>query len=275
MVVLSSFLSTFVPSSSTFSSFLSFFISNSFFSGRSSLRIRGRGSLVLPLTMKFVNPREMSSLSSVLMTSCLKENPDTTEGLDTEAGAEAALTGSASGLAVSGALSVGLVNTGASSSSVGRTFRTTRRTTFTTFLRVRFWSFVVSIWLVLVLGSLISLVAPLITLLLMMPFCSRSLFITGSGLRAVCRGSGFLSCSAIFDGGSGLVKRSGTLTGVLTFGGEGLLTRATDSVVETDRGLFARNNPLPGSRAGTDLDWLDSPLLSGYSQKGKRRGIRM
>lgn len=68
------------------------------------------------------------------------------------------------------------------------------------------------------------------------------------------------------------MKRSGTLTGDLTLGGEGLLTRAADSVGNAERGLFALNNPLPGSRAGTDLAWLDSPLLSGYSQRGKRGG---
>lgn len=57
------------------------------------------------------------------------------------------------------------------------------------------------------------------------------------------------------------MKRSGTLTGALTLGGEGLLTRATDSVEETD-GLVARNKPLSGSRAGTDLARLSSPSLS-------------
>lgn len=261
---MTSCVSSFFSSGLTFSSFFSLFFSNSNFSGRSSLRIRGRGSLVLPLTIKLVNPREMSSLSSVLMTSCLKENADITAGLDTEVGGTA-LTGSASGLAAS-ALSDGCVGVVARPSSVGRTFLTTRRTTFTTFFRVRPWSSVVSTWLVLVPGSLIFPVAvPLAMLLPVMPFCSRQLFITGSGLRAACGGSGLLNCSATLDRGSGLLKRSGTSTGDLTLGGEGLLTRPTDSVGNADRGLFARNNPLPGSRAGTDLAWLDSPLLSGYS----------
>lgn len=77
------------------------------------------------------------------------------------------------------------------------------------------------------------------------------------------------------DGGSGLLKRSGTLTGDRTLGGEGLLTRAADSEGNVGRGLFARDNPLPGSRADTDLAWLDNPLLSGYSQRGKRGGVIM
>lgn len=220
--------------------------------------------------MRFVNPREMSS--SVLTASCLKENPDIMGALDTEAGAGTALTGSAVGLAACGALSDGCVGTLVSSSSAGRTFLTTRRTTFTTFLRVRPLSSVVSIWLVLLPGTLISLLAvPLATLLPIMPFCSRSLFITGCGLQGACGGSGLLICSAFFDGGSGLLKRSGTLTGVLTLGGEGLLTRAFDSVWETDGGLVARNNPLPGSRAGTDLARLGSPSLSDYSERKERR----
>lgn len=153
-----------------------------------------------------------------------------------------------------------------SSSSVGRTFLTTRRTTFTTFFRVRPLSSVVSVWLVLVPESLTSPLAVLLTTLLpIMPFCCRSLFIAGSGLRGACGGSGLLNCSVAFDAGSGLLKRSGTLTSVLTFGGEGLRTRATDSMWETDGGLVAWNNPLPGSRADTDLDRLGSPSLSDYS----------
>lgn len=130
-------------------------------------------------------------------------------------------------------------------------------------------------WLVLVHGPFIlPLAEPLTALLLIMPFCSRSLFITGSGLREDCGGSGLLNRSAIFGGGSGLLKRSGTVIGVLTLGGEGLLTRFANSVGATDGGLFARNNPLPGSRAGTDLARLVSPSLSGYSQRGKRGGMR-
>lgn len=121
-----SWSSCFFSCSSTFSSFFSMFFSNSDFS---SLRNRGRGSLVLPLTIKLVSPREMSSLSSILMASCLKENADITLGLD--------LTGSASDLEASGALSNGCVGPVVSPSSEGRTFLTTRRTTFTTFFRVR------------------------------------------------------------------------------------------------------------------------------------------
>lgn len=266
-VDLSSFFPSFISSgSTTFSSFFSFFFSISNFSGRSSLHIRGRGSLVLPLTIRFVNPREMSSLSSVLITSCLKENPDIMGALDTGAdvGAGTALTGSAAGFAACGALSDDCVGTAISSSSVGRTFLTTRRTTFTTFLRVRPLSSVVSISLVS-RSLILPLAVPLTTLFPIVPFCSCSLFIAGSGLRGVRGGSRFLNCPAIFDVGSGLLKRSGTLTGVLTLGGEGLLTRATVSVWETAGGLVARNNPLPGSRAGTDLARLGSPSLSDYS----------
>lgn len=150
-------------------------------------------------------------------------------------------------------MSDGCVGATASPSSVGRTFLTTRRTTFTTFFRVGTWSSGVSVRLVLVPGSLpLPVALPLAMLLPATPFCSRSPFTPGSGLRAA-------------RGGSGLLKRSGTLTGDRTLGGEGLLTRAADSVGNGERGLFALNNPLPGSRAGTDLAWLDSPLLSGYS----------
>lgn len=261
---LSIFLSSFVSSSSAFSCFFSFFFSNSVFSGRSSLRIRGRSSLVLPLTMKLVSPREMSSLSSVLTTSCLKEKPGTAGVLDTEVGAGTALTGSGPGLAASGALSGDCVSKVATPSSAGKTFLTTRRTTFTTFLRVRPWSSVVSVWMVPEC-LILPLAVLLITLLPIMPFCSWTLFMTGSGLRAAFGGSGLLNCSAIFGAGSGLLKRSGTLTGALTLGGEGLLTRAADVVGGTDGGLLARNNPLPGSRAGIDLAWLGGPSLSGYS----------
>lgn len=259
----SSFFS-FVSSGSTFSSFFSVFFSNSSFSSLSSLRIRGRSSLDLPLTMRLLSPREMSSFSSVLMTSCLKENTGATGDLDTVAGAGTALTGSGLGLASAGA-SDGCVGAAGASSSEGRTFLTTRRTTFTTFLRVRPWSSVVSVGLAEVLGPL---AVPLTTLLPTMPFCSRTLFVTGSGLRRAGRGSGLLYRS-VFGGGSGLLKRSGTVTGFLTLGGEGLLTRPTDSLGATG-GLFARNNPLPGSRAGTDLARLGSPSFSGYSQRGKR-----
>lgn len=131
-------LSSFVCSGSTFSSFLSFFPSDSTFSGRSSLRIRGRGSLVRPLPMRFVKPCEMSSLSSFLIASCLKEKAGILEDLETAEGADAGacFTGS------SGVLFD--VTAVTSSASVGRTFLTTRRTTLTTFLRVRPWSSVLS-----------------------------------------------------------------------------------------------------------------------------------
>lgn len=170
-VVLSSFFSS---GSATFPA-VSFFFSKSVFSGRSSFHILGRGCLVLPRTIRFINPREMSSLSSVLMTSCLKEKPDI--DLDTEAGASIALTASAAGVATCGALCDGCDGRVVSSSS-GRTFLTTRRTTFTTFFLVRPLSSVVSIGLVQV-----PLAVVLTTPLLIMPFCSRSLFIIGSGLR--------------------------------------------------------------------------------------------
>lgn len=172
-------LSSFFSSGLTVSSFFSLFLSSSNFSGLSSLRTRGRVSLVLPLTIKFVSPREMSSLSSVLITSCLKENADIAAGLDAEAG------GTALGGSASGALSEGRVGAAASPSAVGRTFLTTRRTTFTTFFRVRTWSSVVSMWLVPVPGSLpLPPAVPLAMLLPVTPFCSWSPFIPGSGLRA-------------------------------------------------------------------------------------------
>lgn len=108
-----------------------------------------------------------------------------------------------------------------------------------------------------------------------MPFCSGLLLRTGFGLKGACGGSGLLNRAAVFGGGSGLLKRSGTLTGALTCGGEGLLARAANSSGETDGGLFARNNPLPGSSAGTDLARLESPSVSDYSQRGKTEVIRM
>ena len=260
IVVSSSLWSSLFSSCSTCSPFFSLFLSNSF-SGRSSLRTRGRGSLVLPLTMRFVRPREMSSFSSILITSCLKENLDIMGALDAAAGA--AFTGSAAGLVACRDLSDGCVGRGVSSSSGGRTFLTTRRTTFTTFLRVRPWSSVASTWLVLVPGCLMLLLAePLTTLLPMIPFCSRSLFIAGSVFREACGVSRLLDCSPVLNGDS---RRAGTLTGVLNLEGEGLLTRPTDSGGENGGGLFAPNNPLPGSRAGTDWARVGSPSLSDYS----------
>lgn len=250
--------SSFFSFGSTSSSFFSFFFSDSNFSRFSSLRSRGRTSLVLPRTIRFVNPCEMSSLSSILMASCLKENAGIAACLETKAG-DAALAVSAAG-----ALSDRCVGAAASPSSVDKTFLTTRRTTFTTFFRVRPWSSAVSAWL--------TSAVPLAKLLPPTPFCSLSLFKTGSD--AALGGSGLLIFSAPLDGGSGLLKRSGTLTGDLTLGGEGLLTRAAEVAGNAGGGLLARNNPLPGSKAGTDADWLDSPLLSGYSWKRKRGGVR-
>lgn len=106
----------------------------------------------------------------------------------------------------------------------------------------------------------------------MTPFCSRPLFVTSSGITAAFGGSGLLKRSALFVVGSGLLNRSGTVTAVLALGGEGLLTLGTDSV--GGFGLFARNNPLPGSSAGTDLARLSAPSLSGYSKRGERGGMR-
>lgn len=133
-----------ISSGSTFSPFFS----DSFVSDLSSLHILGRGSRVLPLVMRFVSPSETLSFSSFLMTSCLKEKADIMWGLDVAFG------GSTPGLAASGALSDSGVGMVTSSSSVGRTFLTTRRTTFTTFLRVEPWSSAESIWLVLEPGIL-------------------------------------------------------------------------------------------------------------------------
>lgn len=126
----------------------------------------------------------------------------------------------------------GCAGAAASSLSEGGAFLTTRRTTFTTFLRA----------------------GP----------CSPSAALSFS-LRP---GSGLWTSPAPLDGGSGLLNRSGTLTGDLILGGEGLRTRAAAAAASagnTGRGLLARNKPLPGSKAGTDLAWLDSPLASGCS----------
>lgn len=123
----------------------------------------------------------------------------------------------------------GCAGAAASSVSEGGAFLTTRRTTFTTFLRA----------------------GP----------CSPSAALSFS-LRS---GSGLWASPAPLDGGSGLLNRSGTLTGDLILGGEGLRTRAAAAAGNAGRGLLARNKPLPGSNAGTDLAWLDSPLASGCS----------
>lgn len=90
-----SWTSCFFSATSSFSSFFSPALSDS---NRSSLRgSRARGSRVRPLTIKLVSPCEMSSLSSVLMASCLNKKPDIALGL--------ALTGSDSSLGASGTLS--------------------------------------------------------------------------------------------------------------------------------------------------------------------------
>lgn len=83
--------------------------SSSRFSGRWSWGRRGRGSLVLPLTVRPVGTCEASS--SLLMESCLKEKAAPGPDLGPEDGAAASLF------------------------SEGSTFLTTRRITFTTFLR--------------------------------------------------------------------------------------------------------------------------------------------
>lgn len=91
-----------------------------------------------------------------------------------------------------------------------------------------------------------------------------------------------MSLPATFDGGSGLLKRPGTWTGVLTLGGDGLRRRPPGSALEAGGGLLDWKRPLPGSKAGTDLARLDKPSgsvlwLSGLfsslifcSQKEKR-----
>ena len=74
----------------------------------------------------------------------------------------------------------------------------------------------------------------------------------------------------MFDCGSGLLKRSGTFTGALNFGEEGLLNLAVDSDRDTGGGLLAWKNPLPGSRA--DTDWARiRPSFSSYSHKRDRK----
>lgn len=148
------------------------------------------------------------------MESCLKEKAAAAAGADLEPDDGAA----------------GCAGAAASSVSEGGAFLTTRRTTFTTFLRA----------------------GP----------CSPSAALSFS-LRS---GSGLWTSPAPLDGGSGLLNRSGTLTGDLILGGEGLRTRAAAATAgNAGRGLLARNKPLPGSNAGTDLAWLDSPLASGCS----------
>lgn len=50
------------------------------------MRIRGRGSLVLPLVIRLVSPAAISSLSSFFMVSCLNENMGTFTAFGTDAG---------------------------------------------------------------------------------------------------------------------------------------------------------------------------------------------
>lgn len=214
-------------------SLFSFTFCSSSFSGRSSLRRRGRGSLVRPRTIRLDIPWERSS--SVLMESCLKEKE--------EAGRGAA--------------------DGEDSSLFSGGFLTTRRITFTTFLGVSPRSSPPS-----ASGRLPSAAAP---------FCSALFLLIGSGSglwispAPFANGSGLRISPAPFASGSGLLNRSGTFTGDLILGGEGLRTRtaAAASVGDTGRGLLARNIPRPASNAGTDLAWLDSPLLSGCSERIK------
>lgn len=175
------------------------------FSGGSSLRTRGRGSLVLPRAIKLVSPEDISSLSSFIsfIVSCLKENT----GILTDFGTE---TGSGFGGAVtsfggSRDLAAGAVGV---SSSEGITLLTTLRTTFTTFFRVP-PSSVSSGWLALI--KVLPLSAPL-TLL--------SPFRTGSGLKGARGGSGLLNRSGILGTSEVL------LTATLFLLGEGLLTRS-------------------------------------------------
>lgn len=159
-----SLCSFFFSSSSTFLLSSSFFSSSTF----SSLCIRGRGSLVLPLTIMLVSPRVKSSLLSVLMMSCLKENPDMVWAFNDGAPAEA--------------LGNFCVSPVSSSSSVGKTFLTTRRATFTPFFWVGPGSSAESIELVQVLaGKPFPLVEPLTMLLQTVPFCPCWLLKPGSG----------------------------------------------------------------------------------------------
>ncbi len=227
------------------------------FSGGSSLRMRGRGSLVLPRVIKLVSPAEISSLSSFFMESCLKENTGIFTTFGTDAGS--GFGGSKAGLNGSGDMAAGVV---AVSSSAGTTLLTTLRTTFTTFLRVPpSKSSVSSGWLALAVVLILPLRLPLI---LLSPFCK------GSGLK-------------VASGGSGLLKRSGILgtsenflVAILSLLGDGLLTRLnwgwdwiSVGVSRTSWGLLARSRPLPGSRQGTDWErLLRLPSLSDYSPAG-------
>ena len=173
--------------------FSSFFSTGSSISCNSSLCILERGSFVLPLPMRHASPTEMSSFSSVLMVSCLKENAGILGPLGTAPGnAEVIdLRGSVMGLtsfetSIDGSLG---------SSSVGTTLRTMRRTTFTTFLLVGPWSSGFgNIPALFSIGLLLPLIAELP--LTVLPFTVASPLIT---LPGYCRFSG---------GGSGLLTWS-------------------------------------------------------------------
>ena len=92
--------------------------------------------------MRHASPTEMSSFSSVLMVSCLKENADILEPLGTGPGNAEVIDLSASVTGLTSFETSIDVGSGSleGSSSVGITFLTMWRTTFTTFLRVMPWS---------------------------------------------------------------------------------------------------------------------------------------
>ena len=174
--------------------FSSFFSTGSSISCNSSLCILERGSFFLPLPMRHASA---SSFSSDLIVSCLKENADILEPLGTDPGnAEVIdLSGSVTGLtSFETSIEVGSGSL-EGSSSVGITFRTMRRTTFTTFLRVTPWS---SGFGNIPARFSIGLILPLIAELplTILPFTFASPLIT---LPGYCRFSG---------GGSGLLTWS-------------------------------------------------------------------
>lgn len=253
------------------------FFSTCSMSCNSSLCSLGRGSLVLPLPMRQAKPTEMSSFSSVLMVSCLKENAAILEPLATVPGNTefTNFSGSAMGLtSFETSIKVG-AGTLEGSSSVGITFRTTRRTTFTTFLRIKPWSSGKSGWCVATLIGLILLLKaalPFTILPFTFALAFPSPFITFSGLWGFIGRSGLRTRSRVFDGVSGLLKRSGILKGALNLDGEGLLSLAVDSTGNTGGGLLARKSPLPGSRADTDCARI-RPSFSGYSHRKDRKEI--
>lgn len=259
--------------------FSSLFSTGSTMSCNSSLCSLDRGSLVLPLPMRQASPTEMSSFSSVLMVSCLNENAAILEPLATEPGNTAFtdFSGSAMGLtSFETSIKVG-AGTLDGSSTVGITFLTTRRTTFTTFLRVKPWSSGKSGWCVATpIGLILPLKAALPFTILPFTFALAfpSPFITSfiTGLWVFNGRSRLRNRSRVFGGGSGLLKRSGILKGALNLDGEGLLILAVDSTGNTGGGLLARKSPLPGSRADTDCARI-RPSFSGYSHRKDRKEI--